>query len=214
MRVLVVNAQEIIAEGVRGMLACHHDLVEVVDCVPAVADLRAVTTPTDVDLVLFDLASRRNGGAALSPEMMEECGPSRVVIFTDDADERRLFEALRLGVGGYLLKALSSAQLVDHLVRASRGEFVVDPTMAARMAMRAVRLGDGHGWPGSELGLSRREGDVLSRLGDGLSNREIAASLIVGEETVKTHLRSIYRKLGVNDRAQAVGSALRRGILT
>jgi DNA-binding NarL/FixJ family response regulator len=136
----------------------------------------------------------------------------RVVIFTDEADERRLFEALRLGVSGYLLKSLTSAQLADHLVRVHEGEVVVDPAMATRIAMRAAHLGGGRIWPGSQLGLSQRESEVLSLLVDGLSNRMIATQLVVGEETVKTHLRSIYRKLGVNDRAQAIAAAIRQGM--
>ena len=135
-----------------------------------------------------------------------------MVIFTNDADERRLFEALRLGVSGYLLKSLSGTQLADHLMRVHDGQVVVDPTMATGIAMRAAH-GRGRGmWPGSELGLSRRESEVLVLLARGLSNRLIADELVLGEETIKTHLRSIYRKLGVNDRAQAVATALRQGI--
>ncbi len=68
------------------------------------------------------------------------------------------------------------------------------------------------GWPGARLGLSQRESDVLALLVDGLANREIAERLFVGQETVKTHLHSLYRKLAVRDRAGAVGLALRDGI--
>jgi DNA-binding NarL/FixJ family response regulator len=107
---------------------------------------------------------------------------------------------------------LTSAQLADHLVRVHEGEVVVDPAMATRIAMRAAHLGGGRIWPGSQLGLSQRESEVLSLLVDGLSNRMIATQLVVGEETVKTHLRSIYRKLGVNDRAQAIAAAIRQGM--
>ena len=135
-----------------------------------------------------------------------------MVTFTDDADERCLFEALRLGVSGYLLKSLSGTQLADHLVRVHDGEVVVDPTMATRIALRTAHAGSGRSWPGSEVGLSQRESEVLVLLATGLSNRLIADELILGEETIKTHLRSIYRKLGVSDRAQAVGAALRQGI--
>ena len=67
-------------------------------------------------------------------------------------------------------------------------------------------------WPGSQLSISQRESEVLALLVDGLSNRHIAAQLVVGEETVKTHLRSIYRKLGVHDRSHAVATVIRMGI--
>jgi DNA-binding NarL/FixJ family response regulator len=135
------------------------------------------------------------------------------VIFTYEADERSVSEALRLGVSGYLLKSLSGDQLADHLLRIGGGAVLLDPTVATRIAMGAARMDD-EPWPGSQLGLSRRESEVLSLLVDGLGNRAIADQLIVGEETVKTHLRSVYRKLDVKDRAQAVAKMLRNGIFT
>src|SRR5207302_4603745 len=116
--------------------------------------------------------------------------PFRVVIFTDDSEERRLFEALRLGVSGYLLKSLNGVQLADHLVRVADGQIVVDPTIATRIALRGAQFGGAEMWPGSQLTLSHRESEVLGLLVDGLSNRLIAAQLVVGEEPEKTHLRS------------------------
>jgi DNA-binding NarL/FixJ family response regulator len=115
---------------------------------------------------------------------------------------------------GYLLKSLSGAQLADHLVRVRNGEVVVDPTMATRAAMRGVHDGNGQVWPGRQLGLSQRESQVLGLLTDGLSNRLIASELVLGEETIKTHLRNIYKKLEVKDRAQAVAVAIRQGIVS
>ena len=161
------------------------------------------------DVVLLD--SPMQGSSGL--DLLAEKPPVPVVVFADDADERRLFEALRRGASGYLLKSLSAAQLVDHLARARTGEVVVDPALASRVALRSVYDGTGEAWPGRQLGLSQRESEVLALLADGLSNRLIASELIVGEETVKTHLRNIYRKLGVTDRAQAIAIAIRRGIV-
>ena len=117
-----------------------------------------------------------------------------------------------LGVSGYLLKSMDGAALADHLERAHGGDVVVDPTMAAQIAKRAA-LRQHDTWPGGDLGLTKRESQVLGLLADGLSNTLIASELMVGEETVKTHLRNLYRKLGVNDRAQAVATALRQGII-
>jgi DNA-binding NarL/FixJ family response regulator len=86
--------------------------------------------------------------------------------------------------------------------------------MAIGIALRAARLDAKGRWPGAELGLSRRQSDVLQLLTQGLSNRQIAEKLFVGEETVKTHLCSVYRKLDVRDRGQAVSKALRSRIVT
>jgi DNA-binding NarL/FixJ family response regulator len=209
----LVSAEELILEGLRRMLALDDERVEVVACVPTPEDALLATTRFDADVVLFNAQGRGTDGLASAADMAEKCQPSRVVIFTEDADERHLFEALRHGISGYLLKSLSGPQLAEYMVRARGGEVVLDPAMAAKVAMRAARLGDGRGWPGSDIGLSHRESTVLSHLADGQSNRQIAESLVVGSETVKTHLRSIYRKMGVNDRSQAVASALRQGML-
>jgi DNA-binding NarL/FixJ family response regulator len=213
-RVVLVNDDEIIMEGLQGMLGRHGDRVELAGGVLLSDDVAETATALNADVVLFDINIKGTNGLEVAAQMVADKPPFRVVVFTDDADERRLFEALRLGFSGYLLKSLSGAQLADHLVRVRDGEVVVDPTMATRIAMRAAHLGGGRIWPGSQLGLSQRESEVLSLLVDGLSNRLIAAELVVGEETVKTHLRSIYRKLGVNDRAQAIATALRQGMFT
>jgi DNA-binding NarL/FixJ family response regulator len=213
-RVVLVNEDEIILEGLQGMLARHRDQVEVVGGVLLADDVSSQANALEADVVLLDLDIGGTNGLDVAAEMVADKPPFRVVIFTDDADERRLFDALRLGISGYLLKSVGAIQLVDHLVRVRNGEVVVDPTMATKIAMRAANIGDSRSWPGSQLGLSQRESEVMTLLVDGLSNRMIAAQLVVGEETVKTHLRSIYRKLGVSDRAQAIATALRLGMFT
>ena len=84
--------------------------------------------------------------------------------------------------------------------------------MAARAVDTAARLQRDEFWPGARQGLTQRESEILSYVVNGLSNRGIAAKLVIGDETVKTHLRAIYRKLGVSDRTGAVATALREGI--
>jgi DNA-binding NarL/FixJ family response regulator len=213
-RVVLVNDDEIIIVGLESMLARHSDKVRVVGGALATEDVLAKSLDLRADVVLLDTTLHETSGLELAAALVAEKPPFRVVIFTDDSDERRLFEALRLGISGYLLKSLSGAQLADHLVLVAQGQVIVDPTMATRIAKRAAHLGDNQGWPGSQLGLSQRESQVLGLLVEGMSNRLIAAQLVVGEETVKTHLRSIYRKLGVNDRAHAIATVLRQGIFT
>ena len=209
-RVVFVGEHEIIAEGLKAMLAPHRDQVELVGQVLSTEDPRRAATRLSADVVLLELPLQ----TVSRLELISEKLPFRVVIFTDDADERRLSEALRRGASGYLLTSLSGAQLADHLVRARSGEVVVDPTLATRIAIRAVHEGNGQVWPGRQLGLSHRESQVVGLLADGLSNRLIAAELFLGEETVKTHLRNIYRKLEVKDRAHAVAVAIRQGIVS
>ena len=211
-RVVLVNDEQIIVDGLKTMLSRHKDQVKVIGLVLASDDLASTIPELGAQVVLVDLHIQGTSGLELAARLLADDPPFRIVIFTDDSDERRMFDALRLGVSGYLLKSLSAVQLADHLVRVAEGQVVVDPTIATRIALRSAQLGSGEMWPGSHLALSQRESQVLALLVEGLTNRLIAAQLVIGEETVKTHLRSIYRKLGVNDRSHAVATAMRLGI--
>ncbi|MGH9122589.1 MAG: response regulator transcription factor, partial [Acidimicrobiales bacterium] len=135
-----------------------------------------------------------------------------VVLLTVYDDEQYLFEGLRAGASGYLTKQVVADELIGHLHRVMRGEVVVDPALAGRVALSAARLHRGEFWPGARLGLSQRESEVLELMVRGASNRAIASRLHLGEETVKSHASGIFRKLEVGDRTQAVAFALREGI--
>jgi DNA-binding NarL/FixJ family response regulator len=211
-RVLVVADTEIIVRGLFGLLDSSRDRVELLGPVSLADDIGPAAVALGADVVLVD--TDRKGGAdmGLLARLLAETEDLRVVAFTHSNDERRMFEALRAGSAGYLLKSLGAVELVHHLERARDGQVVIDPTLASRLALAMGRSRDLGGWPGARLGLSQRESDVLALLVDGLANREIAERLFVGQETVKTHLHSLYRKLDVRDRAGAVGMALRDGI--
>ena len=127
-------------------------------------------------------------------------------------DDQYLFQALRVGASGYLLKSIRSDDLVRQLELVRSGESAIDPNMAARAVDTASRLQRDEFWPGARQGLTQRESEILSYMVTGLSNRGIATKLVIGDETVKSHLRSIYRKLSVTDRTAAVVKALREGI--
>ena len=135
-----------------------------------------------------------------------------VVMLSVYDDEQYLFQALRVGASGYLLKSISSDELVRQLELVHHGKTAIDPGMAAHAADTAARLQRDEFWPGARQGLTQRESEILSHVVNGMSNRAIAARLIIGDETVKSHLSSIYRKLGVSDRTGAVATALREGI--
>ena len=138
------------------------------------------------------------------PELRERDPDRKVVMLSVYDDEQYLFQALRVGASGYLLKSISSDELVRQLEFVHRGETAIDPGMAARAVDTAARLQRDEFWPGARQGLTQRESEILSYVVNGLSNRGIATKLVIGDETVKTHLRSIYRKLGVSDRTGAV----------
>lgn len=164
------------------------------------------------DVVLCDVRLAGASGLDLCQRLIEQMPSARVVMLSVYDDPQYLYQALRAGAAGYLLKQVSGEALAFFVERAAAGEVVIDGSLAGRVALTAARLQSGEFWPGAGLGLSQRESEVLELLVAGLSNRAIAGRLILGEETIKTHLRGLYRKLDVGDRAAAVTVALREGL--
>ena len=212
LRVLLVDDHQMVTDGLRAMLSNHAERVVVVGSCSSADELWEALEQGSPDVVLLDVRLRGASGLDICTEVVRRRPECRVVFLTVYDDEQYLFQALRLGASGFLLKRVTGPELVHHLERVHEGEVVIDPSLAGRVALVAARLQSGEFWPGAHLGLSQRESEVLHLMVSGLGNRAIAQRLTLGEETVKTHARAIYRKLGVDDRAQAVASALREGI--
>ncbi|WP_020576416.1 response regulator [Actinopolymorpha alba] len=213
LRLVLVDDHEMVIEGLKALLARFHGRVRVVAESVNANDAEALVAALDPDVVVSDVRLRGSVSGLDLCRLLVEANPARrVVLLSAYDDEQYLFQALRAGAAGYLLKSIERDELVRQLERAARGETVVDPSMAARAVSSAARLQAGEFWPGAHLSLTQRESEVLGLLVAGLSNRAIAGKLVLGEETVKSHVRSIFRKLDVNDRAGAVAVALREGI--
>jgi DNA-binding NarL/FixJ family response regulator len=201
-----------VIEGLKAMLAAFGDRVEVVGQAVGAERALAVVDELNPDIVLCDVRMRGSSGLDVCADLRSRCPGRKVVMLSVYDDEQYLFQALRVGASGYLLKSISSDELVRQLEFVHAGETAIDPGMAARAVDTAARLSRDEFWPGARQGLTQRESEILSCVVNGLSNKGIATKLVIGDETVKTHLRSIYRKLGVGDRAGAVATALREGI--
>jgi DNA-binding NarL/FixJ family response regulator len=211
-RVVLVDDHELVIEGLKAMLARFAGRVRIVGQAGTAEDALPVVTALAPDVVLCDVRLRGSSGLDLCRQLVDTAPASRVVLLSVYDDEQYLYQALRAGAAGYLLKRVSGEELTRSLEQVRSGEIVVDPVLAARAATAAARLDSGEFWPGARLGLSQRESEVLGLIVAGLSNRAIAQRLIIGDETVKSHTRAIYRKLGVSDRAAAVAAALREGV--
>jgi DNA-binding NarL/FixJ family response regulator len=211
-RVVLVDDHELVIEGLKAMLARFAGRVRVIGQAGSAEEALPVVTALAPDIVLCDVRLRGSSGLDLCRDLVDASCGCRVVLLSVYDDEQYLYQALRAGAAGYLLKRVSGEELVRSLEQVRLGETVVDPVLAARAATAAARLDSGEFWPGARLGLSQRESEVLGLMVAGLSNRAIAARLIIGDETVKSHARAIYRKLGVGDRAGAVAAALREGV--
>jgi DNA-binding NarL/FixJ family response regulator len=212
LRLVIVDDHQMVLDGLKAMLQPYREQVEIVGESSDAREVTALVAEQKPDVVLLDVRLRGTSGLDLCHQIRSRVPDCRVVFLTVYDDEQYLYQALRVGAAGYLLKRIRGGELVDHLCRICEGEVLIDPALAGRVALSAARLHSGEFWPGAHLGLTQRESEVLSLLVAGLSNRAIAARLVVSEETVKTHSRGIYRKLGVSDRAAAVAVALREGI--
>lgn len=212
LRVVVVDDHQMVLDGLRAMLAAYSNQVEIVGEATEPELAIKIITGREPDIALLDVRLRGSSGLDLCAEIRKRQPACKVVFLTVYDDEQYLYQALRLGAVGFLLKRVRGAELVDHLRRIHQGEILIDPSLATKVAMSVAHLRGGEFWPGARLGLTQRESEVLALMVAGLSNRAIAGRLTVSEETVKTHARGIYRKLGVPDRSGAVAAALREGV--
>jgi DNA-binding NarL/FixJ family response regulator len=211
-RLLLVDDHQVVLEGLRSMLASQSGRVEVVGAATNGPDALELAAELRPDVALLDVRLKGASGLDLCKEIVAAVPSVKVVFLTVYDDEQYLFQALRVGGSGFLLKTTTGPELADHLDRVMDGDVAIDASLAGRVAMTAARLQSGEFWPGARLGLTQRESEVLELMVHGLSNRAIGQKLFIGEETVKTHARGIYRKLEVADRAQAIAMALREGI--
>jgi DNA-binding NarL/FixJ family response regulator len=209
--VVTVDDHQMVLDGLQAMLQPYQDQLRIVGEASEPVAALALITELKPDAVLLDVRLREASGLDLCAQILSatDC---KVIFLTVYDDEQYLYQALRVGAAGFLLKRIKGGELVDYVRRICDGEVLIDPSLAGRVALSAARLRSGEFWPGAHLGLTQRESEVLSLLVAGLSNRAIAMKLVVSEETVKTHSRGIYRKLGVSDRAGAVAVALREGV--
>ncbi len=213
-RVLLVDDQVLFREGLRTLLSVQR-AIEVVgeagDGIEAVRE--AVRLKPDV--VLMDLQMPQLDGVGATRQLQSECPQSNVVILTTFDDDEYVFEGLRAGALGYLLKDVSSDTLVEAIQGAARGESFLQPSIATKVVAEFSRLTPKAKSPQESMvePLSEREIQVLQLIAAGASNREIAETLVIAEGTVKNHVTHILEKMGVRDRTQAALRAREWGLL-
>jgi DNA-binding NarL/FixJ family response regulator len=212
LRLVIVDDHEMVLHGLEAMLGHFPEEVAVVGQATTAAAARTMVAEQSPDVVLCDVRIGKESGLDLCRQVTTQYPATKVVLLTAYDDEHYLFQALRVGASGYVLKRIDGRELVSHLRRVREGETVVDHALAGRVALSAARLSAGEFWSGAHLGLTQRESEVLELLVSGHSNKAVASKLVVSEDTVKTHIRGLYRKLGVSDRSGAIAVALREGL--
>jgi DNA-binding NarL/FixJ family response regulator len=212
LRIVLVDDHEMVLHGLGAMLGHFPDEVAVVGQATTAETAFQLVGELRPDVVLCDVRIGQESGLDLCLQITTQHPDTKVVLLTVYDDEHYLYQALRVGASGYILKRIDGMELVGHLRRVGEGEIVIDHALAGRVALSAARLSAGEFWSGAHLGLTQRESEVLQLLVSGHSNKAVASELVVSEDTVKTHIRGLYRKLGVSDRSGAVAVALREGL--
>jgi DNA-binding NarL/FixJ family response regulator len=210
-RVLVVDDHEIVRKGLCVMLSEQEDF-EVVG--QAGSGNAAVTLAKQFqpDIVLLDIFLGTSNGLDIAQQLLRVCPNTRIVIVTGLMDEGHLFRAMRIGVHGFLQKALPIDELLAALRSVQRGERVVgEPRALTQILSEFERVTKEQ--ERSRSGLSDLEIELVRLAAEGCSNKQIAARQFWSEVTVKRKMQDIYRKLQVTDRAQAVAEAMRMGLI-
>ncbi|CCH79314.1 Transcriptional regulatory protein liaR [Nostocoides japonicum T1-X7] len=203
-RLLVVDDHPVVRAGMVAMLSEAEDF-EVVGEAANGAECLAVVPRVRPDVVLMDLRMPVMDGTEATARLRAQPDAPEVLVLTTYDTDADIVRAVEAGARGYLLKDAPPEHLADAIRRASRGETVLAPTVAARLAERLRAP--------APVDLTAREVEVVGLVARGLSNAEIGAELFIGEATVKTHLLRAFQKLGVTDRTAAVTEAYRRGLI-
>jgi DNA-binding NarL/FixJ family response regulator len=213
-RVLLVDDQALFREGLRTLRSLHPDMEVVGEAANGQEALSLVATlqPT---VVLMDLRMPGLDGIAATRRLRSTRPECKVIVLTTFDDDEDVFDGLRAGAVGYLLKDVPSEKLAEAIRAAARGESFLQPSIAAKVVAEFTRLAH-HAPPRPQPliePLSDRELEILCLVASGASNKEIAASLAIAEGTVKNHVTNILGKLGVRDRTQAALKAKDLGLI-
>jgi two-component system NarL family response regulator len=213
-KVLIADDHRVVREGLAAILKTKEN-IEVVgeaqDGQEAVEKARALVP----DVILMDVSMPRMGGVEATRIIKREFPHIGIVALTMYEDQQYIFDLVRAGATGYLLKDTDSAQIVAAIRAIYRGESLIHPSVASKIlaefSLLAQRKGKKPSWV--EHDLTDREITVLRLVADGKTNKEIANSLDLSEKTVKNHVRNIFHKLQVYDRTQAAILGIRKGII-
>ena len=213
-RILLVDDQPLFREGLRTLLSVHPDFEVVGEAANGLEAIRLVRLHLP-SVVLMDLQMPVLDGVAATRRLHEEQPDCRVIVLTTFDDDEMVFDGLRAGAVGYLLKDAPSEKLAEAIRVAARGETFLQPSVAAKVVAEFARLTKKAVVPPTSLvdPLSERELEILRLIAQGASNREIAGALFLAEGTVKNHVTNILGKLEARDRTQAALKARDSGLI-
>jgi len=200
-RVLLADDHAVVLEGLGAMIGRQSDMIVVAEANDGAEAVELWRTHTP-DVALVDLRMPMLDGVAVINEIRRTHPAAHVIILTTYDTEEDIYQGIRAGARGYLLKDARRHDVLDAIRRVNAGETLLPPSVTAKLAHRVT-----------DETLTDRERAVLVLLADGKSNRDIGSEIHIEESTVKSHLKSIFAKLHVVSRTEAVTVAMRRGLL-
>jgi DNA-binding NarL/FixJ family response regulator len=208
-KILIVDDHPVVREGIGSMLKREPDfriVGEALNGLDAIEKARLLTP----DVILMDLRMPELDGVEAIKRIKEEMPETKFIILTTYSDDEYIFKGIAAGARAYLLKDAPRAELFKAIRAVSTGESLIQPVIASRVLDKLAELSKKT--PASET-LSEREIEVLELMAKGVSNKDIGEQLSITQSTVKTHITSIFQKLNVATRTEAVTTALKRGII-
>jgi two-component system NarL family response regulator len=209
-RVLIADDHPIVREGLRTILGFQEG-VEVVGEASDGQEAVDLAQELLADVVLMDIRMSKLDGVEATRRIKAQNPQIGVILLTNYDDDRYVFEGIEAGASGYLLKDIGADDLSEAIHRVARGESLMAPSVLRKVLDEFAHRAEERELP--HEGLTPRELEVLQALARGLKNEEIAKELFITEKTVKSHLGSIFSKLGVNDRSQAILYAIKHKLV-
>ena len=210
--VLIADDQQLVREGLRMMLDAEPDISVVAEAGTGLEALRIVRS-RPVDVVLMDIRMPELDGIEATQELVRSHATAKVLILTTFDLDEYVYRAMKAGASGFLLKDATREQLAAGVRVVAAGDALLAPAITSRLIADFCRRPGHEVADSARAALTEREAEVLLRVAQGLSNAEIAASLFLGEATVKSHVARILDKLGLRDRVQIVVFAYESGLV-
>jgi len=209
-RVMIVDDHNLVREGLKAVFE-HGDDIEVVGEAGSGEQAIELVEDLEPDVILMDINMPGMNGIQATKAIKEKDQDVKIVILTMLDQEGYVYEAVKAGATGYMLKSTSSDELISAIRTVNEGKALLHPDATAQLLKEFVTLAENRA---KDYGLSNREMEVLQLLSEGFTNKEIAKALWISEQTVKTHVAHIFDKLGTSDRTETVARALRNGLVT